>query len=243
MSTYWRAAALFAVFVLLLTACADPSAQATTAGPASSSSPASAPTAAPTAVPADPPRPTAVPMLAKDVRVGGVDVGRLQPAEARKKLDDALAPLLRPLDIQTGDAQLVLQPDDIDLQLPLDTLVAEALAAGPSARVPLQVRYDESKVRSALEKLASEVARSPSIEVISASDVLSRSFATTGGARLDVDAAASQIDDRLRSLGGPRRITLALSPDRGAAARPTPAQLQQQIEGMARLWDGIAGIY
>src|SRR6266516_121228 len=69
MSTYHRAAILFVVLVLLLTACADPSAQATTAEPAPSVPPANDPTTAPTAAPADPPQPTAVPALAKDVLV------------------------------------------------------------------------------------------------------------------------------------------------------------------------------
>ncbi|HEX9373266.1 MAG TPA: serine hydrolase, partial [Roseiflexaceae bacterium] len=64
-----------------------------------------------------------------------------------------------------------------------------------------------------------------------------------GATTVDVDAAVKQIDERLRAVGGARRITLPLAQASGAA-RPTPAQLQQQIELMAKDWKGsVAGVY
>jgi len=243
MPIYWRAATLLVVVVLVLTACADPLAQATTSAtnppPNATVDPPAVPTNAPTPTVA----PTAVPPLAKNVRVAGVDIGGLAPEEARRKLDNALAPLLRPLDLQAGTAQYTLTPEDIDLQLPLDSMLAAAQSAQANERVPLEIRYDQSKIQTLLEGLAQQASVPPVISVISATKTISRSFTLTGGERLDIDAAAKQIDDRLHALGGSRRITLALTPDTAAAARPGPAELQQQIEAMADRWDGIAGLY
>ena len=80
--------------------------------------------------------------------------------------------------------------------------------------------------------------------MISDTKAISRSFALAGGAMaVDVDAAAKLIDERLRSVGGARRITLPLAAAGGAAARPTPAQLQEQIELLLKGWKGTAGVY
>lgn len=243
MPSYTRAVTLLVALALTLTACANPEAQATTSQTDPPPAATAAPTVVPTSAPMLTPPPTEVPRLAADVRVAGVDVGGLEPEQARRKLDEALAPLLRSLDVQAGDQQLTLGAEEIDLRLPIDEMIAAAQSAGPGGRVALQILYDEARLRAALEGLAGQVARPPAISVISATETISRSFAVSGGERLNVDAAARQIDERLRSLGGPRRVTLALEPDTGPAARPTPEQLQQQIEAMAERWKGVAGIY
>ena len=116
--------------------------------------PVAAPT--PTYAPTSTPQPTAVPRLATDVLVAGVDVGGLEPEQARKKLEDTLTPLLRSLDVEARDTHLTLRPEDIDLQIPLDALIAQAQSAGPGGRVALQVRYDDAKLRAALEGLAKQ---------------------------------------------------------------------------------------
>lgn len=241
MPSYLRTVILFIALALVLTACAEPEAQATSAqsiSPPTLSVAAPTPTYAPTSTP----QPTAVPRLAKDVLVAGVDVGGLEPEQARKKLDDALTPLLRSIDLEAGDTHLTLRPEDIDLQIPLDALIAEAQSAGSGGRVALQVRYDDAKLRAALEGLAQQVDQPAIVSVISATDTFSRSFALSGGGRVDVEAAIKQIDERLHSPGATRRVTLDLAPE-AAAARPAPEQLQQQIEAMADDWNGVAGIY
>jgi beta-lactamase class A len=243
MPIYWRAATLFVVAVLVLTACADPTAQAITSDTNPPATATVEPPAAPTAAPTPSVAPTAVPLLAKNVRVAGVDIGGLPPDQARRKLDEALAPLLRPLDLQAGTAQRTIAPKDVDLQLPLDSMLAAAQSAQANARVPLEIRYDQSKMRALVQGLAQQAATPPVVSVISATKTISRSFMLSGGEQLDIDAALKQIDDRLHALGGSRRITLALTPDLSAAARPTPTELQQQIEAMADHWDGIVGMY
>jgi beta-lactamase class A len=174
------------------------------------------------------------------VLAAGVDLGGLAPEEARQKLADALAALTRPLEVQLGDQKITLKPDEIGFELALSEMLDQAQAAKPGARVPLAVRYDEAKLRAALAGLAKQDQSAPSISVITSTDTFSRSFAVRGGATLDMDAAVKQIDERLRSVGGARRVTLSFGP---GAARPTPEQLQQQIEAIAENYKGTVGVY
>ncbi|MFL5806116.1 MAG: hypothetical protein ACJ8CR_30830, partial [Roseiflexaceae bacterium] len=242
-----RIATLFVALLLILSACADPTIQASPPATILPQPTSAAPTAAaPTAVPASTPPPTAVPALASDVRVAGVDIGGLTPDAARQKLEDSLAALTRPLELRLGDEQLTLQPEDIAFETALDAMLAQAQAAQPGTRVPLEVHYDEARLREELAKLAEQAKNGdqpPAITVISSTDTISRSFALAGGSPLDIDAAVKQIDERLHVLGGARRVTLEFAPAAGAPAGPTPEQLQEQIEAMAKGWKGVVGVY
>lgn len=238
-----RAATLLVALTLVLTACAGSEAQANAPQPtraiaadAATASPTAAPTAAPTSTPA----PTAVPTLAQDVIVAGVNVGGLTPEAAREKLEQELAPLLRPLDVQAGDKSVTLKAETIELQLPFDDLLSQAEAAKPGDQIALSLTYDATKLRAALGDLSGTGDAPAAISVISSTKTISRSFALSGG-RLDLDAAVKQIDERLHAVGGARRITLATAD--GAALRPTPEQLQEQIEAIAKQWKDVAGVY
>jgi beta-lactamase class A len=185
-----------------------------------------------------------VPVLAKDVLVAGVDVGGLTAEEAQAKLEGALQPLLLPIELQAGATSSTLKPEQIGLELPLDAMLASAESAQPGARIDLQVNYDQAKLRQALSDMSTQSEQPAEITVISDTKAISRSFALQGGATtVDIDAAAKLIDERLRSVGGARRITLPLVAGGGAAARPTPAQLQEQIELLTKNWKGTAGVF
>jgi beta-lactamase class A len=232
-----RIATMFVALLLTLSACASATIQASP--PATQPpQPTTAPTAVPTAVPTT--APTAVPALASDVLAAGVDLSGLTPEAARKKLADALAALTRPLEVQLGEQQIILKPEDIGFAVSLDEMLDQAQAAQSGARVPLAVHYDEAKLRAALAGLATQDNIAPSISVITSTDTFSRSFAVRGGTTLDVDAAVKQIDERLRAVGSARRVTLTLAP---GAARPTPAQLQEQIAALAKGFKGTVGVY
>jgi beta-lactamase class A len=237
-----RAATVLVALMLVLSACADSEAQATAPQPTravAADAPTTAPTMAPTAAPTNTPAPTAVPTLAKGIIVAGVDVGGLTPEEARKKLEQELAPLLRPLDVQAGEKSVTLKPEAIDLQLPFDELLSQAEAAKSGDTIALSLTYDAAKLRAALSDLGQSAGGPPEISVISSTKTISRSFALSGSG-LDLDAAVKQIDERLHAVGGARRLRLA--PASAATLRPTPAQLQEQIEAIAKQWKGIAGV-
>ncbi|HEU5087133.1 MAG TPA: hypothetical protein VFT99_06800, partial [Roseiflexaceae bacterium] len=118
--------ALVCALSLLLSACS--ASQASGAGvptmPATALPSATAlpptPTSAPTAIPT----PTPPPPLAANLFVAGVDVGSLAPEAARAKIEQELAPLLRPIDVRVEQEQTTLTADDIKLQLDLDTMLA-----------------------------------------------------------------------------------------------------------------------
>ena len=242
----FRIATLFVAISLILTACAGAAAQATASDPTAPAAPSAAPspTAAPTSAPAPTDAPTAVPTLAKGVLVAGVDVGGLTTEDARKKLEAALQPLLLPIELQAGATSTALKPEDIGLALPLDAMLAAAQSAQAGARIDLQVNYDQAKLHAALAGMATQSNQPAAISVISDTKAISRSFAIQGGAlAVDIDAATKLIAERLRSVGGARRITLPLTAAGDAAARPTPAQLQEQIGLLLKDWKGTAGVY
>ena len=223
--------------LLLLSACAGPAAQATSsqATPAASSAPTPAPTSTPTPVP---PSPTAVPALPANVAIAGIDVGGLAVPDARSKLARALAPLLAPLKLTAGGASATLEPSDIALELATDAVIDAALHATPGAQVALELSYDQAQLRAALASLSAQLGGAPEVSVITSTQAISRSFALRGGQAIDIDAAVQQIDAALRAPDAPRTLTLATS----AAARPTPEQLQAQIEQIAKSWKDVAGV-
>lgn len=237
MPTYSRVVMPLLALALLM-ACAPSAPQGT-----SVTTPNAVPTSAEAAsTTAEKVPPTMVVQIPANVLVSGINVGELTPAQAHQKLSDALSPLLRPLELHVGNAGANLQPERIDFQLKLDDMLAAALAAQTGERIPLRVDYDPTKLQTALEQLALLVAKPPTLTVLSDTETISHSFAISTGAQLDITTAMQTIDERLHNLGAPRRVTLPLATDTHDL-RPTPDQLQAQIEAMAKAWRGIVGLY
>lgn len=228
-----------------LVACSAPT--SATIAPTSEASPtiAAPVTPVPSPVPTPTPAPTAAPepRLAEGVYIAGIEVGGLTPTEARQELTARLAPLLRPLDVRAGDRELLLRPEEIGMRIDLDAMLDAARAAPAGERVPLQIEYDEDKLRAALAALNEEASVPAQFSVITETKTISRSFVMDGGLSIDIESAVQQIDDRLRSVGAPRRVTLTLAPQRGPAVRPDPQMLQEHLEAMADSWRGVIGIY
>jgi beta-lactamase class A len=187
--------------------------------------------------------PTAVPTIASGVTVGGVDIGGLTLEDARAKLASAFAEATQPISLQAGDAATTLIPGDVGLKLDMDATLAAAQQAGPGASITPQVRYDEAKLRSALEAFGQEAAKPSTISVITDTEPISRSFALTPGQKLDVAAAMQQIVQHAISITATQALSLPLVPDTAASVRPSAQQLQEQIEAMAAEWNGVIGMY
>lgn len=234
-----RFATMLVAFSFVLSACAGATSAQIAQAPASPVAATVTPVPAPTATI----QPTAIPILAEDTRVAGVDVSGLTIPDAMTKVADELAPALRAFELRAGEATLTLTPEDIGLTAPVEAMVADAQAAGAGARIAFDLQYDAEKLRAKLEELNTQLTESSTIRLISDTKTLSRSFALEAGNRLDIDAALMEIDDRLRAPGSPRRITLTLVPNTDDAARPTPEQLQEQIEALAKQWKGVIGVY
>jgi beta-lactamase class A len=226
-----RVCLVLIVFIVMVTACA-PSAQQPDSQPTAPSS-----TPEPTLAPS----PTAEPTIAATVQVAGVDVGGLTLAEAREKLERELA--LQPLEITAGEARSAITPEAIALTPATDTMLEQALEADAGDTIPLEVSYDAEQLRAALEQLSSQAAQPATLTVITDTETISRSFVIQPGRRIDIDAAVTEIDERLRDPDRAKRLTLPLTPDFETDERPTPAQLQEQIEAMASEWNGVVGVY
>lgn len=231
--------------LLLLVACSTPATQSVSPSPVASPTPDATATPVPSPLPPATPAPTATPepRLAEGVYIAGIEVGGLTPTEAQRELAARLAPLLRPLDIRAGDQELLLRIEEIDMRLDLDAMIDAARTASAGSRIPLQVVYDEAKLRQALIALNDQASIPAQFSIITGTTAISRSFVMEGGLSIDIDDAVRQIDDRLHSIGAPRRVTLTLTPQRGPAVRPDPQMLQEQLQAMADTWRGVIGVY
>lgn len=187
------------------------------------------------------PSATATPRIAEDVWVAGIDLSALSWSEAQTKLEQELAVLLSPLELHADSHVLQLDPNELGLKIAYDQMLAEAFEAASGTRIALQSSYDEARLQSALQAFAVEVQQLPHHDVLISSNPISRSFTVEPGLRLDSDNAARLIGTRLRSLDQTRVISLELQPDL-STDRPTPSDLQAQLEEAASHWNGVVGI-
>lgn len=235
-----RIAIVWLCFIFTLSACGvEQSASPTSSSSRSGSGPTTTPS------PTTTPQPEGELTFAPDAQIAGIDVGGLTSAEATAKLQEELTVSDRPLELRAGSARLTLRPEDIDLQAPVEDLVAEALrqaAEDEPVRVELEVTLDEAALRDQLNELAAAAAVTPTISLITSTETLSRSFAYTPGQSLDVEKALQQVEEHLRSPQAPRRLTLELDSD-PTAPQVSRAQIREQVEAMAAEWDGIVGFY
>jgi beta-lactamase class A len=203
-----------------------------------------APTAAPTAAPTSVPEPTALPRLADDIEVAGVDVGGLTLEDARKKVETALEDAFVPLDVHIGTETLRVQPDDIDVAPALDEMLAEAQAAREGSEVALKANYDQAKLRDRLDDIADQVKTSGGdLTVVSDTKALSATFVMAPAIYLDVDAALEQIGERLVEPTNTDPLTVELKLDDTKTVRPTPEQLQEQLKALTQGFKGVVGVY
>jgi hypothetical protein len=90
------------------------------------------------------------------------------------------------------------------MRLDLDAMIDAARAASAGERIPLQVVYDEAKLRKALATLNEQASTPAQFSIITGTTAMSRSFVMEGGLVIDIESALQQIDDRLRSVGAGR---------------------------------------
>ncbi|NTW02200.1 MAG: serine hydrolase, partial [Oscillochloris sp.] len=234
MHTRPRTAVLLLFGMLVLVACGPSVGAAVTS-----------PTTAPTVVPTTIPSPTPIPVFAIGSQIAGVDVGGLDSATAHKRLVTALSSTIKPIEIQAGEASLMVKPEEVGLSAPIDELLDQAhvaLESGKLAKVDLSVGLDEKALREQLATLAERAAIPPQISVISSTKTISRSFAYTPGMILDVDTAFDQVRDALSSAKPSATITLSLTED-PAVPTVSSERLLAEVEAMAEDWDGVVGFH
>ncbi|MGQ9480172.1 serine hydrolase [Chloroflexus sp.] len=201
--------------------------------------------AAPTQPVIPTPLPTPVPVYADGTEVAGVPIGGLTVAEAEAALSSALSARVTPLRLVAGAYTQTIEPTAISLHAdPAALLAAAAPALGSSTpvRIPLQLTFDETALREQMTTFAAESALPPQVTVITATDVLSRSFAYIPGRAIDLDRSLEIVSGMLRRGRTIKPIALTLWPTTDQP-RASLEQLATQLEEMAEAWDGVAGVY
>jgi beta-lactamase class A len=232
-----RIAALLLLCLALAPGCAPAPSQPAAA-------PAAAPTSPPTvAPPTVAPTATLTPIFATGSTVAGVDVGGMTLNEAEARLREALV-ADGSITLEAGDASYELELAAVGATPAIDTLLAaaaEAIDSPAPARVPPQFELDEAALRAELGAFAEQLATPAELQVITGTDVLSRSFAYTPGRALDLDGAAELVAERI-AAGSTGAVELELVED------PEPPRvgldrLIEEVETLAAEWDGVVGFH
>ncbi len=223
--------------LLLLALCALLPACSAAARASATLTPAPTNTPVPTATPA--PTATPVPTIAAGVMIGNIAVGGLNTDAARAKVLTALAVLDQPIALSVGDAPQPLAPASVALTIGYDAMLGAAATAASKTKIPLDVRYDTAVLRTILDAIATD--GTGGLTVITATDSISRSFVLDDDAGVALDDAISRVNTILLDPKQPRTLVLPTI-RRGAAARPTREQLQQQLELMTKGWKGVIGV-
>jgi lipoprotein-anchoring transpeptidase ErfK/SrfK len=147
-------------------------------------------------------------LIAKGVRVGGIDVGGLRAGQARAKLRAALlAPLSRPVTATYRDRSFTLTPRQARVGVDIDRSVAEALRRSRSGgiidrtvrgltggRVDADLRVDISYDRAAVDAVVRRVQRALDRRPVDARLDLA-------GGRVATTASHTGLQVRSRTLG------------------------------------------
>jgi lipoprotein-anchoring transpeptidase ErfK/SrfK len=117
--------------------------------------------------------------IAKGVTAGGIDIGGMSKAEARRVLHEKLAkPLTEPLIVKYGHRKFTLSAARAHLTTDIDGMVQEAIdksrggniisrsfrgitGGSVDANVPSRVQFDEGAVRALVRRVKSKVDRQP----------------------------------------------------------------------------------
>jgi beta-lactamase class A len=184
-------------------------------------------------------------VFAEDARVAGIDIAGMTVAEASAHLQEELAARDRAVRLQAGDTQstIFLPARELETEITglLDEAQEQAMQDAP-VEVPRDLALEETMLPDQLDRLADEISSTTTLELITATDTLTRSFAYRPGRSLDVAAALAQIATELQSPDASAIITLDLEEDPNVP-RPTFAQLQEQVNIIADEWNGVVGFY
>ncbi len=181
--------------------------------------------------------------IQQGVRIAGVEVGWHTPEEARKKVMDWVAkPYHQDLTLHYQDEAIPLSPgDDLAFTIPVDDMVAEAMAASHQydywdgfklwiqgqtetleLDIPLQMGYDESAAERFLSSVAQSYDRKPVEPMV---DVRKLTFYPgQPGRRLEIGPSAEMINERVPH---PEERDVALE-----VSVVEPDQSQGRIESM-----------
>lgn len=188
--------------------------------------------------------PPLVPVYAAGTEVAGVPIGGMTTVEAEAALSAALAERITPVQLVAGEYATTIDPSSINLRLDVPAMLAvvkPALGSDQPISAPLQLAFDKAALREQIAAFAATSASTPELTVITATEVLSRSFAYLPGRAIDLERSLDIVGGFLSrgQLADP--IFLTRWPT--DLPRVSFAQLTEQLEAIAAAWDGVIGVY
>lgn len=180
-------------------------------------------------------------VIARGVRVAGIDLGGLKPDAARRRIYGALlAPLKRPVTVHFGTQTFAISPRQAGFNLDVNALVERAQARSRSgsifaraprelfggsvnAEIPAVVHYDHAVVRALIARVRAAVDR-PALDASAQPDGSGRLATVAGHDGIEVNSRllAARVEHSLTNPGSPRSIPL---PVRVVHPNVTSAQL------------------
>ncbi len=176
----------------------------------------------------------------RGVHVAGTDLTGSDRAEARRRVERAVAPLLaRPVTVTADDARHDLPPAASGLSIDVEAMVDEAVAGGPVDRVrglfgarrelEPEGQVDEAALRRALTAFQQQVDRPPREGAVRFQGVTPVAVLPQPGRRLDLDAAVEQVGEEWLEADGPLELEHEVTP-----VKSTAEGVQAVVLGFAR---------
>ncbi|MFN3372989.1 MAG: serine hydrolase [Chloroflexus sp.] len=156
----------------------------------------------------------------------------------------ALANQVTPLQLVAGEYSRTIDPTAINVRPDLSAMLAvaaPALGSDTPVSVSLQLAFDQTALREQMAAFAVASTTLPTLTVLTATDVLSRSFAYVPGRAINLDRSFEIVSSFLRRGQTADPIFLTRWPTDPPHA--SFAQLAEQLEAMAAAWDGVIGVY
>ena len=163
-------------------------------------------------------------VIAKGVRVSGVDVGEMKPGEARDKLQQTLLePLREPVRVRYKSRRFRLTARQTRIGIDLDSSVDAALARSHEgnmfsrtvrnlrgkrvdADVPVEVKYSKASVTRLVKRVSGELDRAPLDADVSFAGGRIVTKASRTGRAVRTASLRRRINTALLSLDGPRTV-------------------------------------
>jgi lipoprotein-anchoring transpeptidase ErfK/SrfK len=183
------------------------------------------------------PRSTPTPLVPTGVTVAGLHVGGLSAEPLRARLEAAMS---RPLTIDDGTTQTLIDPASLDAEADIDAAVSSAFTAAPESSHAVPVAFSEAKVQSAVEALAKRYDRPAHAARVVGATTAGPLFAPSRpGVAIDV-AAMTQAIDRLLEDGSrpPLELITRVVPAKRTAATFGPVIVVDRAANALRLYDG-----
>jgi lipoprotein-anchoring transpeptidase ErfK/SrfK len=183
------------------------------------------------------PASTPTPLVPAGVTVAGLHAGGLTAEPLRAELEASFA---RPLTIDDGTSQTLIDPASLGAQPNVDAAVAAAFGATPESAVAVPVTYSQTKVVAAAEALAKQYDR-PAVaaRVLGATDAGPLFAASRDGLAVDVNAMAGAIAQLLQDgTRTPARLIVHPVPAKRTIASIGPVIVVTRATNTLRLFDG-----